>query len=267
MFNCVIGRPFLVDDRVRTAGTCERGDWLSEVFANRTLLSELDLAILAQSWEEAAQLEHASIAAFARFSLQLLSLGAPAELIERTNQALVDEARHARMCFGLASRYRGRPVGPGQLDLHGALVEQSLFQIVELAIIEGCVGETVAALEAAEAAAHCMDEQVKAVLVQIADDESSHAELAWRFVDWALGQDPTLVDHVRRVFSRQLGALARSPGKVFNPGPHASQGVLSDEARKTIRRRALDSVVRPCADQLVRSPQRDRSPRMNSTMA
>jgi len=59
------------------------------------------------------QLEHASIAAFARFSLQLLSLGAPAGLIDDCTRALGDETAHARLCFQLASAYAGRAIGSG----------------------------------------------------------------------------------------------------------------------------------------------------------
>lgn len=267
MFSCAVGRPFLVNDEVRTAGLCERDDWLSEVSAERTALSEDERAALAASWEEAARLEHASVAAFARFSLQLLSLGAPADLIERTNQALIDETKHARLCFGLATRYRGRPVGPGKLDMHGVLAEQSLAQVVELAIIEGCVGETVAALEAAEAAAQCTDAEVRVVLEQIVVDESSHAELAWRFVDWALTQHPELLEPVRRVFSAQLRAIDRQ-SRATGVGPLAAHGVLGHGARRAVRQRALASVVAPCAERLLcRTPQRARSPRMSSTMA
>jgi hypothetical protein len=51
---------------------------------------------------------------------------------------------------------------------------------------EGCVGETLAALEAAEALQHCEDEAARPVLERIAAEEAQHAQLAWRFVAWAL---------------------------------------------------------------------------------
>src|SRR5690606_22128321 len=107
---------------------------------------------LAEHWQRIGLMEHASIAAFARFSLQLLGLGAPAELIEATNRALVDETRHAQVCFALAGHYAGRPIGPGPLDLAGALDGVDAAEILRTVIWEGCVGETLAALEAREAA-------------------------------------------------------------------------------------------------------------------
>jgi hypothetical protein len=66
-------------------------------------------------------MEHASVAAFARFVLELLSAGAPLELVEGAGDAMRDELRHTQICFGLASAYAGAPIGPGPLDTTGAL--------------------------------------------------------------------------------------------------------------------------------------------------
>ena len=134
-------------------------------------------------------MEHASIAAFARFSLQLLSLGAPSELVEACTAALADETAHTKLCFGIASAYAGRALGPGPLDVAGSLDVTSLVDIVDLVIAEGCLGETGAALEALEAANTAADPVIVAAYAQIARDEQRHAELAFRFVRWALDRD------------------------------------------------------------------------------
>lgn len=97
-------------------------------------------------------MEHASVAAFARFTLELLALGAPASLVDAASSAMADEVRHARSCFGLATYYSGAVVGPGPLPVGGALTDVELLHTVELAVLEGCIGETSAALEAAWAA-------------------------------------------------------------------------------------------------------------------
>ena len=65
-------------------------------------------------------MEHASVAAFARFTLHLMSLGAPAALVERSNAALADETLHAKLAFAIASGYAGRAIGPGPLAIDGA---------------------------------------------------------------------------------------------------------------------------------------------------
>jgi hypothetical protein len=48
--------------------------------------------------------------------LELLALGAPAELVEKAHVAALDEIEHARICFALASAYGGERYGPGPLD-------------------------------------------------------------------------------------------------------------------------------------------------------
>ncbi len=84
----------------------------------RTALDVSGLALeereaLGAAWLRNALMEHASIAAFARFTLELLAVGAPADLIRDSNAAASDETRHAELCFALASEYLGESEGPG----------------------------------------------------------------------------------------------------------------------------------------------------------
>ncbi len=244
------GRPFLVDFLERRAEACERGDWtLSARSPRLTELTAETRARLAQHWTDIALMEHASIAAFARFSLQLLSLGAPVELIEATNNALADETKHARLCFALASSYREAPVGPGALDIGGSLESNTPEMILRTVIREGCLGETQAALEAAHALSLCDDYAVKEVLQVIAQDEAQHAELAWRFVHWLLTEKPELRSVARQEFAGAM-ALLTSPSTERDVSLER-YGVLDQAARDGIRNRALASVLAPCAESLL----------------
>ncbi len=183
----VCGRPFLVEQQVRVASAINRGDWSQRELSPRVAhLAQSEREALAAHWTKLGQMEHASIAAFARFQLQLLALGAPPELIRACNQALVDETAHTQLCFGLASAYAGRDLGPGPLDVSHSLDVSSLADIVDLVIAEGCFGETSAALEALEAADQASDPVIRNVYARIAEDEQRHAELAFHFVRWAL---------------------------------------------------------------------------------
>lgn len=47
-----------------------------------------------------------------------------------------------------------------------------------------------AALEAAALVDACRDDTLREGLALIATDERRHSELAWRFVQWALGEHP-----------------------------------------------------------------------------
>jgi hypothetical protein len=217
-------------------------------------------ARLADGWTQVALMEHASIAAFARFTLQLLALGAPAHLVEGSNAAMIDETNHAKLAFGIASAYAGQDVGPGRLDLQNALGETSLGEILINVIREGCIGETVAAIEASEALEHAVDPVVREALARIAEDELRHAELAWKFVRWALLQGGnelrTVAEQEFERVRREVAANARSSAAVLAGNCTSGEqellagGIVSGELREELRAFALDQVVLPCATAL-----------------
>jgi hypothetical protein len=188
----MVGRPFLVYGVARTAACRARGDWHALSRPDVGSLTAEERRSLGEHWCNIAALEHASIGAFARFALQLLALGAPASLLHATHEALADETRHAQLAFGLASAYLGRALGPAELDCAGALDQLDLPNVARAAFLEGCIGETVAALDAEWALQDCRDPVVAAVLREIAADEAKHAELAWLFAAWVLQQAPHL---------------------------------------------------------------------------
>lgn len=255
---CAIGRPFLIDGEARTANIETREDWCENT--SLTNIADLPLNLrneLAEAWEHTARMEHASIAAFARFALELLSLGAPSELIMRTNAAMVDETNHARLAFALAGAYRGKPVGPGRLAMDGAMDEgDDLASILRRVIREGCVGETVAAVEAGEGAARSRNETVRTTLETISADESMHAELAWKTVLWAQN---TFGETARAVIREEIARLADELGTVQenrrtkHDETLLDHGVVTANVRAQIRRATLKSVVLPCLQMIVQN--------------
>jgi hypothetical protein len=247
---CAIGRPFLVGGAPRLAAATARGDWHASL-DQPTIegISETERAALADHWTRAGLMEHASIAAFARFSLQLLAVGAPPDLVRDAQAAMTDETEHAQLCFALASAYGGRAIGPGRLALHGALDAITDEEILITTIREGCIGETVAALEAAEALEHAVDPAVRAVLAVIAEDERRHALLAWRYVAWALAsEDPRLA----AIVAAELGTSASDvEARPVGRDALLSHGVVDEARRAEIRRQALEKAIRPCARELL----------------
>src|SRR5262249_37463747 len=131
------GRPFLVHGAERVATVC-RGDGWSPAAPIVPTSNADDRQKLARAWADIALMEHASIAAFARFTLQLLSLGAPADLVSCSNSAQADETLHAELCFGIASAYAGHAVAPGPLHIDGSLDQTSLIDVLVNVIREGC---------------------------------------------------------------------------------------------------------------------------------
>lgn len=258
---CAIGRPFLIDGEARTANLEMRADWCENETTTATHIDANIRNELAEAWEDTAKMEHASIAAFARFALELLSLGAPSDLIMRTNAAMVDETNHARMAFALASAYRGKAVGPGRLSMDGALDEgDDLASFLRRVIREGCVGETVAAVEAGEGAARAQDPTVCKTLETIAADESTHAELAWKTVSWAQN---TFGETARTVIREEIARLADELGSVQElrrtkrDEVLLDHGVVTENVRAQIRRAVLRDVVVPCLGTIVESKMRN----------
>lgn len=153
-------------------------------------------------WLADAQVEHASVAAFARLSLQLLALGAPVELVRDAQLASLDELRHAEFFFALASQEAGSQLRPGALDVAGALDDLSLAALIESNLLEGCLGETRAAEHLRRRAQRVTDPELKAALLAIADDETRHAALAFRVLAWCRETAPELTrSSIQRVLS------------------------------------------------------------------
>jgi len=123
--------------------------------------------------------------------------------------------------------------------------------VTRLVVREGCVGETTAALEAREAAAHACSPQLAALLSGVADDEACHAELAWRFVSWALDQKPQAVAAVvRRELS--LAAQPATPaGAAAGEAVLLAHGIVPERLRGELRKAAFSEVIEPCAAALL----------------
>ncbi len=167
-----------------------------------------------------AQLEAASITAFARVHEDVSTLGGSPELLARIRAAIADELAHAHAMVALARRYGVEPVAPVIEDVELDDVNRAMENI-----IEGCIGEAVAALHAAHAAVHATDPLVRDVFAQIAADETQHALLAHDLV--ALYASRLDADGRQRVLAVLHEALGR---RVYRdvPAGLAELGVPDD---------------------------------------
>ena len=178
-----------------------------------------------------------------------MSLGAPSELVEACNRALADETAHTRTCFGLASAYGGTAIGPARLDIEHCFEDTSLLAIAKLVLREGCLGETVASLEALAAAEVASDPAVKRALTQIANDELRHAELAFKFLRWALTLSSVEEHHeLAREAAQQLADFesdARNAEREAKGDRLARHGLVAGDALRAIHLAAVRDVTRP----------------------
>ena len=243
---CAIGRPMVIDGRARVALPAPRDDWSMPVASPASSDEALNDALAAR-WASIAALEHASVGSFARFTLQLLALGAPADLLAETQRAAADEIEHARLAYGLASRFAGRAIGPGPIDGVGAPVPTSEREIVRSLILEACIGETLGVAEAMATAELCTDAEIKRVLQRVSADEQRHAELAWRTLAWLVKKNPSLTTELVGGLDGALQLFAPGADVLVN----RAFGLLSSQDIACIRRRAFDEVIKPCMAALI----------------
>jgi hypothetical protein len=242
------GRPFVVEGHARVAPSCARADWMGD--GATPDVEDLDAATrqaLAEAWCHDALAEHASVASFARFVLQLLAVGAPSSMVRAAQQAMADEIRHAELCFALAARYGAEPCGPGELPVDGSLDPCDLASLAVAAFHDGCVNETLSALTALAARDRASDAAVRAALGEIARDEMAHAELAWRFVAWAVQRDAS----ARAAVARAVGEVSQFTSKELDGRADSdalrAHGRIGGHEHATILRASMYEVVMPSA--------------------
>jgi hypothetical protein len=241
-------RPFLVGASLRMAAPRDRRDWAMRVAAAPEM-PEATRRALADAWLRDALEEHASIAAFARFTMMLLSAGAPPGLVARAQRASIDELQHARACFALAGRYARQGVGPAELRVDDA-IPTTLEEMVVLTAEEGCVGETLGALLATHQSKSAKDLTVRAILEKIVRDETRHADLAWRFTAWAIAVGGERIAQaaraaIERACAKTVAMPLRSYDDVDLDIWHAHGRVTCEEAR-TIVKDGIRDVIEPC---------------------
>lgn len=188
------GRPLYVEGVARVSPPVADREWHRG--EARALPDAASLASSRAQLERAAFEEHASIAAFARTLCQLLALGAPAWLVDKTQRALADEVSHASRTFEWVERLGGGALGPGPLpeavapfsgESQDAIAEHFARDVFR----GGCIGETLAAHEAADRAECAPLDALCAFYVEIADDEARHAALAFETVAWLRSRFPS----------------------------------------------------------------------------
>lgn len=261
-FFCGEGRPLLDDGEARVAPLECSNDWVATLpKIDDVDLCQRDLDHVIKYWRSVTQLEHSSVASFARFALQMMSLGAPAELLAEIQLAAADEVKHAQSAAEVLSALSGAPLSPGVLSIVDMSLETSRVALIESLILEACVGETLGVAEITEALRYCNQELVQAHLQQVLEDETRHAGLAWSSLLWLIESAPHdershLICVTQEMFRRaadDLGLTAHTVPVHVTPNLALnSWGVLSPSQTQAIRARAYHTVLLPCLRELER---------------
>ncbi len=250
---CAVGRPFTVDGIARLAEVTEREGWCDPLELDISAVPEHLRDEIAFAWAEAGTHEHASVASFSRFLMDLMALGAPRALTEATTKAIADEIRHAHACFSIASAFAGRSLGPDTVDISGSMEEAGdEAHILKSAILEGCIGETLAAAQAEWLVTRAAHPEVRDALRGICDDEGDHAVLAWGFVAWMLRTRPHLIEVARQTLRQAYETEVSQFGLGLNEEQRvlAAHGCVRHGTEDHLRRRAFHTIVVPSAEAL-----------------
>eukprot|EP00571_Detonula_confervacea_P017166 CAMPEP_0172309484 /NCGR_PEP_ID=MMETSP1058-20130122/9749_1 /TAXON_ID=83371 /ORGANISM="Detonula confervacea, Strain CCMP 353" /LENGTH=973 /DNA_ID=CAMNT_0013022113 /DNA_START=8 /DNA_END=2929 /DNA_ORIENTATION=- len=262
----VCGRPFVDSDGhsllASPFSTEECGgtsSWLGEVSLDEgeksmetqasSPVKNQNQLILGEEWTKSALGEHASVASFAAFSIALMTNQAPSNLVEDSLKAALDEVRHTKTSFDIASKLMRKSVGPGPLPPSSHQFNHDLTTLAMSVAKEGCVDETLSALAAA-AEVELIDDVLKngvaegnkyfgiasELLVWIRDelhtismDESNHSALAWRTLDWVCAVEPGTCELVKQSVldeNQLIAAFQRRFGSDFKDTPELLERMM-----------------------------------------
>ncbi len=183
-----------------------------------------DARVTADQWRENGRTEHASVAAFAALTTELMALGAPPELLVSANRDARDEIRHTEMCFSLARALDGKTEGPGPFPAarpRGVIPLGRTFALARLAadsLIDGALHEGVSARVLSKLSRRCEIPAIAGMLKEIARDEGRHAAHGWDVVLFCFHEAP---GPVKRALEAALSAM---PETMTSPLPTEAAG-------------------------------------------
>jgi hypothetical protein len=122
-----------------------------------------------------AHFEAASVEAFNQLARELVSIAAPARLVEQALQAAHDEVVHAETVSKLARRRGTTPPVP-RITM---APRRSIDQLAIDNAAEGCVREAFGALVGLYQSAHAAADDVRIAMAQVAEDEVAHASFSF----------------------------------------------------------------------------------------
>jgi hypothetical protein len=198
--------------------------WSSTPFVLSCDLAKRVPIEVANQWRENGKTEHASVAAFARLTLDLMALGAPPSLIKAANQDALDEIRHTEICFALATAIDGQRLSPApfpEAQRVATLPRNRTLALAKLAVdslIDGALHEGVSARIIAKLAQRSEVSEITAALKEIAADEGRHAAHGWAVVEWCRLEGGEAVEHAL------LGAIRALPHEMHSELPAAAAG-------------------------------------------
>lgn len=163
-----------------------------------------DRAKASKYWSKVAMMEHASVASFSRFSLDLMSIGAPVDLLTGAHQAALDEVRHTQISLDIANQLGSANFTPGSFPISTEAADfafGNVEKIAAAAALEGCIEETLAAAVVLAQAEAMQTPDHKVLIRSVGFDEANHAVFAWKAVQWMSSTYPETREAIKKVFA------------------------------------------------------------------
>ena len=213
-------------------------------------LTAEERAIVARTWAYRAESERRAQRRFARLAMELVETDASAVVIDLTQAAVEDEARHTVLCDALALEYgwteplpsevrEPAPMGPPDLSLH----DRVLFEMMAFC----CFTETLNAAMLVQILKRIEIPNIHSAVHEILRDEVSHSRAGWahlhdRCTD---GQGAFLGELLPMMFelSEVRGIYGRDPSR--DEDRLAIYGEMHDSTRIDIFRSVLQDVFFP----------------------
>lgn len=218
-------------------------------------VDEATRTALAAQWRENGRTEHASVAAFARLTLDLMALGAPPSLVAGAQRDALDEIRHAELCFALARAIDGRNESPTSFPEAARARTLSRIRNVALAelavdsLVDGALHEGVSARIVAKLARRAADPSIRAIAKQIAADEGRHSAHGWDVVKFCLAEGGAPVAHALASAVRVLPDEMATPLPAdASAGGWERWGIMGSALEATEYEKAKASVLRRVSD-------------------
>ncbi len=181
---------------------------------NSPAATQSSVNVLGQYLADMTAMETAAITAFYNLSLELEAYDAPAELITRAQQAVLEETRHSEMAALLAASF--------DAEMPEVTVDdfclRSLYEIALENAVEGCVNETFAAACGLWQSEYAQLDVFRKVIGHITEEEMGHAALSWEIHQWILPQLSELQqDQIRVAQAEAVESLVNDFKQESNP--------------------------------------------------
>ena len=245
--DCVIGRPFMQEQEAVVASLHrKKGDW-DRNHSTIVLGTEKERQFAGNFYLQVARYEHASVASFNRFALELMKHGAPAHLVHQAQTAAMDEIRHAQSSFSIANELLGEQVQPGEMKMDVTLAPD-LKTLARTVLEEAAIQETLAVLIAAEQLRIVESPMIKKYLEEVVREESRHSELAFATLRWCVQQGG---EEIVRLIAQRLEQPITMDILSYPEQEMANLGLPSRESLQKIVNKGIGQVIIPSLKSLI----------------